>query len=105
MRTISISTPGKNTSPGKNTTHGKNRNSKSMTSRNMNTRNRVINFTTRLLLKEVMDMKSTQMNKNILKKERHSSRARTRTRTNDGQVSLSWRTRPYWLRFIIPRHD
>ena len=63
MRTISITiritTPGKNTIPGKNTTPGKNTNSKSMTSRNMNTRNRVINFTTRLLLKEVLDMRST----------------------------------------------
>ncbi len=56
---IRITTPGKNMTPGKSTTLGKNTNSKSMTSRNMNTQNRVINFTTRLLLKEVLDMKRT----------------------------------------------
>ena len=78
---------------------------KNNTSKNTNTLNKTTNFNTRNPMRKLTDMKEKWMNMIILKKERHTSKVKTITRTNDGYVSLPWKTSLYLLKFTSPRHD
>ncbi len=78
---------------------------KSSTSKNTNILNKTMSFTTRTPMRKLTDMKKKWLNMIILKKERHPSRVKTNIRTNDGQVSLPWKTSQYLLKFTSPRHD
>ncbi len=70
---------------------------KNNTSKNTNTLNKTMNFNTRTPMRKVTDMKKKWLNMIMLKKERHTSRVKTITKTNDGHVSLPWKTSLLYL--------
>jgi hypothetical protein len=76
---------------------------KSSTSKNI--LNKTMNFNIRTPMRKLMHMKKKWLSMIILKKEQLPSRVKMNTRTNDGQVSLPWKTSLYLLKFISPRHD
>ncbi len=73
--------------------------------KNTNILNKIMNFNTRTPMRKLKDMKKNWLNMIIRKKERHPSRVKTNIRTNDGQVSLPWKTSLYLLKFTSSRHD
>jgi hypothetical protein len=78
---------------------------KSSISKNTNLLNKTMSFTTRTPMRQLTDMKKKWLNMIILKKERRPSRVKMNIRTNDGQVSLPWKTSLYLSKFTSPRHD
>jgi hypothetical protein len=67
--------------------------------------NKTMNFNARTTMRKLTDMRKKWLNMIILKKERRPSRVRMNTWTNDGQVSLPWKTSLYLLKFTSARHD
>ena len=65
---------------------------KGSNSKNTNILNKNMNFNIRTPMSKLTHMKKKWLSMIILKKEQLPLRVRMNTRTNDGQVSLPWKT-------------